>query len=317
MAAILTQQLTRRFDRHVAVRQLCLEVPTGSVYGFLGRNGAGKTTTLKLLLGLLRPSAGRIWIDGLAMDSNRIAVARRIGALLEAHGFHPRLSGAANLDLTRRLLGLPVGEIARVLELVELQHQAGRPVSEYSLGMRQRLGIARALLGSPTVLLLDEPGNGLDPEGIIALRTFLRSLPERTGATVLVSSHQLTEIEQSVSHVGILADGRLVLQGELPQLLRTLPGELLLETSDNARAAALLRQWGNAAETFTGGDGAAMLRVPLDDAIEPRQTAALLAAALVREGVALHRLLPHRGGLEQLYRSAAAIGPVERLEQAA
>lgn len=168
--AIETHGLCRRFERRTVVDNVSLQVPSQSIYGFLGRNGAGKTTTLKMLLGLLRPDAGSAWIDGIDVSANRLAAARKVGALLEAHGFYGNLSGRENLDLTRRLLGCPASEVARVLEVVQLSTHAGRRVDGYSLGMRQRLGLARAMLGKPTVLILDEPTNGLDPEGIADMR---------------------------------------------------------------------------------------------------------------------------------------------------
>src|SRR5690606_20112858 len=203
--AIETRGLTRRFGDRAAVDAVSMSVPERSIYGFLGRNGAGKTTTIKLLLGLLKADAGSARIAGIDVAADRIGAARKIGALLEAQGFHPHLGGRENLDLTRRLLGLPATEIDRVLDIAEMTAHARRRVADYSLGMRQRLGLARAMLGAPPVLILDEPTNGLDPEGIADMRRFLRELPARSGATVLLSSHLLGEIEQVATHVGILA----------------------------------------------------------------------------------------------------------------
>ena len=177
--AIQTLGLTRRFGAHVAVDAVSMTVPERSIYGFLGRNGAGKTTTIKLLLGLLQADAGQARIDGIDVAADRIGAARKVGALLEAQGFYPHLGGRENLDLTRRLLDLPMREIDRVLELTEMTAHGRRRVADYSLGMRQRLGLARAMLGAPPVLILDEPTNGLDPEGIADMRGFLRELPAR------------------------------------------------------------------------------------------------------------------------------------------
>ena len=198
LPAIETQGLSRRFGQHVAVDAISMTVPERSIYGFLGRNGAGKTTTIKLLLGLLQPDAGQARIAGIDLTSDRLGAARKVGALLEAQGFYPHLSGQQNLDLTRRLLGLPKSEIERVLEVAEMTVHGRRRVADYSLGMRQRLGLARAMLGAPPVLILDEPTNGLDPEGIADMRGFLRDLPARSGATVLLSSHLLGEIDHLV-----------------------------------------------------------------------------------------------------------------------
>lgn len=225
-AAIETEGLTRRFGKHLAVDAVSMTVPERAVYGFLGRNGAGKTTTLKMLLGLLQPTAGSARICGVDVGRDRIGAARKVGALLEAHGFYGNLTGRENLDLTRVLLGLPATEIDRVLEVVDMTGNGRRRVSDYSLGMRQRLGLARAMLGAPPVLILDEPTNGLDPDGIADMRRFLRDLPERTGATVLLSSHLLGEIEQTATHIGIVHDGRLVLEGELAVLKADLAPEI-------------------------------------------------------------------------------------------
>ena len=193
-AAIETQVLTRRFGDRVAVDGISMSVPERSIYGFLGRNGAGKTTTIKLLLGLLKADAGSAWIAGIDVATDRLGAARKVGALLEAQGFYPQLSGRENLHLSRRLLGLRAREVDRVLDVTEMAQHGGRRVADYSMGMRQRLGLARAMLGAPPVLVLDEPTNGLDPEGIADMRGFLRELPARSGATVLLSSHLLGEI---------------------------------------------------------------------------------------------------------------------------
>ena len=162
--------------------------------------------------GLLRPDAGTIRIAGFDVIHQRMQAARKVGALLEAQGFYPHLSGRENLVLSRRLLGLPVVDVDRVLDVVGMTADASRRVGDYSLGMRQRLGLARALLGAPPVLILDEPTNGLDPEGIADMRRFLRALPDRANVTVLLSSHLLSEIEQTATHVGILNHGQLVLE---------------------------------------------------------------------------------------------------------
>ncbi len=300
--AIETVDLCRRFGERLVVDRIHLQVPERSVYGFLGRNGAGKTTTIKLLLGLLRPDAGRALVCGIDVVQDRRLAARKIGALLDTLGLYGHLSGRENLDLTRRLLGLPRTEIERVLEITEMTRHAARPVSHYSLGMRQRLGLARALLGSPEVLLLDEPGNGLDPEGIGELRVFLKSLPERTGATVLVSSHQLGEIEQTCTHVGILADGRLVCQGRLQELKAGFDSEILIGTPSPAAAEALLRKHGIAVETR--GDG---LLAHLPAGALGQQMAAMINHSLWQAGIEVHALVPRQPSLESLFRAIGSM----------
>jgi len=298
--AIQTRGLTRRFAGRLAVDALSMTVPAGSVYGFLGRNGAGKTTTLRLLLDLLRPDAGEIRVAGLDVATDRIAVARRMGALLEAHGFYANLSGHENLDLARRLLDLPATEVDRVLELTEMAEHRRRRVADYSLGMRQRLGLARAMLGSPPVLLLDEPTNGLDPEGIAAMRRFLRELPARSGATVLVSSHLLGEIEQTATHIGILNQGRLVIEGALADLTAGMGIEIRIETDAPEQAAAIAGQHGLA---VAHEDEALVVRLPRG--ADARATGAALNHCLCLAGVAVHAFVPRRPSLEHLYRRAA------------
>ena len=300
LPAIETFGLTRRFGPRLAVDDVSLSVPAGSIYGFLGRNGAGKTTTIKLLLGLLRPDAGSVRIDGIDVAVDRIGAARRIGALLEAHGFYGHLSGRENLDLARRLLGLPAREIERVLDAVSLTQHSRRFVSDYSLGMRQRLGLARAMLGSPPVLLLDEPTNGLDPEGIADMRRFLRELPARTGATVLLSSHLLGEIEQTATHIGILADGRLVLQGELAALKAGLAAEVSILTAEPERAACIARAHGFDIERR---DDALIARFLPGE--ETNAASARLNRALCLEDIPVYALAPRERTLETLYSRAA------------
>lgn len=298
--AIETLSLSRRFKDHLAVDAISLTVPEKAVYGFLGRNGAGKTTTLRMLLGLLRPTAGSARICGIDVATNRLEAARRLGALLEAHGFYGNLSGAENLDLTRRLMGLPASEIGRVLEVVEMTDHARRQVNDYSLGMRQRLGLARAMLGAPPVLILDEPTNGLDPDGIADMRRFLSELPERTGATVLLSSHLLGEIEQTATHVGVLHQGRLVLEGELARLKADLAPEIVVETDDPSRAATLGRANGF---TVARTEGSMIARLkPGDDA---RAASAALNRTLVDAGIAVFSIGPRARSLEGIYRAVS------------
>lgn len=303
-AAIETQGLTRRFGARLAVDGVTMSVPKRAVYGFLGRNGAGKTTTLKMVLGLIRPTAGVVRVCGLDVARERMAAARKVGALLEAHGFYANLTGRENLALTATLLGLPAAEIDRVLEVVEMRDDAGRKVSGYSLGMRQRLGLARAMLGAPPVLVLDEPTNGLDPDGIADMRRFLRDLPERTGATVLLSSHLLGEIEQVATHVGVVNDGRLVLEGELSRLKADLAPEIVLRTGDDARAVVLLLARDRSPVTTETG-----LTVGLRPGEDADQAAATLTRALVEGGVAVFAVGPRERSLEDIYRRVATPRP--------
>lgn len=301
--AVETRGLTRRFGARRAVSDVSMRVPERSVYGFLGRNGAGKTTTLRLLLGLLKPTRGLAALFGIDIGKDRLSASRKVGALMEAHGFYGNLSGRENLDLTRTLLGAARSEIDRVLDIVEMRAHANRRVSDYSLGMRQRLGIARAMIGAPPLLLLDEPTNGLDPDGIADMRVLLSGLPQQTGATILLSSHLLGEIEQTATHVGILHEGRLVVEGSLAALKAGLEPELVIEVDDFDRARALAEARGfavrRAAETLIAR------LAPRDDA---RAAAAALNRALVEAGLAVFSIVPKARSLEGIYRQAATAG---------
>ncbi len=309
-AAIETTELTRRFKRHLAVDAVSMTVPDQAVYGFLGRNGAGKTTTLKMLLGLIRPSGGTARICGIDVGRDRLGAARKVGALLEAHGFYGNLSGRENLDLTRCLIGLPRTEIDRVLEVVEMSEHAGRRVSDYSLGMRQRLGLARAMLGAPPVLILDEPTNGLDPDGIADMRRFLGELPARTGATVLLSSHLLGEIEQTATHVGIIHQGRLVLEGELARLKAEMAPEIAVEIDDPARAAELA-----AARGFAVARSTDRIVASLKPGEDVRAASAALNRALVEAEIAVFAIGPRARTLEGIYREVSGPPPAQPLTQ--
>ncbi|HAJ02912.1 MULTISPECIES: ABC transporter ATP-binding protein [unclassified Brevundimonas] len=309
MLAIETRDLRRRFGPTLAVDGVSLSVPRGCVYGFMGRNGAGKTTTLKMLLGLVRPDAGTIYIAGRDALADRLGAARCVGALLEAHGFYAHLSGRENLDLTRSLLGLRRSELDRVLDIVGLTPDAGRRVGGYSLGMRQRLGIARALLGSPEVLILDEPTNGLDPDGIADMRDFLRTLPARANATVLLSSHLLGEVEQVADRVGIIHQGRLVLQDDLATLRAGQAPQLRLGCDAPDRARALILSMGLTPDPDSD-------RITLAPGADVRETARALNRGLVEAGIGVHELTPQARSLETIYRDITALTPPAQKEAA-
>ena len=186
------------------MKDVSLFVPEACVYGFVGPNGAGKTTVMRLLLGLLQADAGTVRLFGHSVEKNRRAALTHVGAVIESPAHYSHLSGRDNLRLTCTLLGLPGTESDRVLELVDLATEGGQKVGTYSLGMKQRLAIARTLLGAPRLLLLDEPTNGLDPDGIISMRAFIRDLPDRIKGTVFISSHLLTEVQQVADYVGLM-----------------------------------------------------------------------------------------------------------------
>jgi len=215
---IETRGLTRRFGSQLAVDGLNLQVPEAGVYGFLGPNGAGKTTAIRMLLGLIRPNAGEVRLFGQALNGNHRSVMRRVGALVEAPSLYPHLTGRENLEVTRRLLGADRNLIELALATVKLTKDADRRAREYSLGMKQRLGLALALLNKPSLLILDEPTNGLDPAGIHEMRELIRRFPDEFGVTVFLSSHLLGEVEQIATHIGIINEGRLLFQGTLAEL---------------------------------------------------------------------------------------------------
>ena len=215
---ITTEQLTKKYKNFISVNHVSLHVRRGSIYGFLGPNGAGKSTTMKMLLGLTAPTRGSFTIDGKQFPDDRLAILREIGSFIEAPSFYANLTGRENLDVIRRILGLKKNSIEDALELVGLSEFGNRPAKKYSLGMKQRLGLAGALLGRPPILILDEPTNGLDPSGIHEIRNLVKSLPTLYDCTILISSHMLSEIELIADDIGILNHGRLLFEGSLDDL---------------------------------------------------------------------------------------------------
>ena len=234
------ESLTKRFGNVVAVDDLSFELEQGTITGFLGPNGAGKTTTLRMLLGLATPSSGRARVFGQGY-AELVQPSRRVGAVLEATDFHPGRSGRDHLRMLAAAADLPRSRVEEVLRLVELEGAARRRVKTYSLGMRQRLGLAAALLGDPELLILDEPANGLDPGGVRWLRDFLQAYAADR-RTVLISSHVLAEVAQTVDEVLIINDGKLVVESSLEQLTHRATGSVRLRTPAAARLAEALRR---------------------------------------------------------------------------
>lgn len=304
---IATSALTKRYGELRAVDGVDLQVAAGDVYGFLGANGSGKTTTVRMLLGLVLPTSGSVEVLGRPMPAARRTVLPQVGALVEGPGAYPHLSGRANLALLdasgadRQPRRQRRTRITEVLAEVGLDPADGRPTRAYSLGMRQRLGLAAALLRRPRLLVLDEPTNGLDPQGIAEIRQLLLRL-NAAGTTIFLSSHLLAEIEQMCTRVGVLDRGRLVLQERLDVLLRP-TGLVAVRTPDVGRCRSLL--------------GGMVASVEGDRLLVRAAEPAALNAYLVGEGVAVAEIGPYRRDLESIVLEAAAVGVPERKEPVA
>ena len=215
---ITTEQLTKKYKNFISVNKVSMHIRKGSIYGFLGPNGAGKSTTMKMLLGLTSPTSGSFMIDEEHFPDNRISILKKVGSFIESPSFYANLTGRENLDIIRRILGLPESAVDDALDLVRLTEFGDRLAKKYSLGMKQRLGLAGALLGRPPILILDEPTNGLDPSGIHEIRNLIKSLPSLYDCTILISSHMLSEIELIADDIGILNHGRMLFEGSLDEL---------------------------------------------------------------------------------------------------
>ncbi|WP_139991105.1 ABC transporter ATP-binding protein [Paenibacillus paridis] len=241
---IETKGLSKRYKGRYAVSNLNLKIAKGDIYGFLGPNGAGKTTTIRMLLGLIKPSNGSVNIFGKALNKERLSILRRVGSLVEYPSYYGHLSATDNLEAIRRIIEAPKSRISEVLSIVGLAKEARRPVKGFSLGMKQRLGIASALLGNPELLMLDEPTNGLDPSGILEIRELIKQMPKQHGITVLISSHLLSEVELTAGTVGIIRQGELVFQDTIANLHQQAQGSMSLVVSDPEQAHITLRQHG-------------------------------------------------------------------------
>nr|WP_032398593.1 ABC transporter ATP-binding protein [Lactococcus lactis] len=218
MAIIETKNLTKKYADFTAVSDVTMHIPKGKVYGLLGPNGAGKSTIMKMFLGLTNPTSGGLTIDDKKHPKDRNEILKEIGSFIEAPAFYGNMTGEENLDVVRKILKLPQTSVDEVLEIVGLTKWKDRLARKYSLGMKQRLGLASALIGRPPILILDEPTNGLDPVGVHEIRNLIRSLPEKFDCTVLVSSHLLSEIELMADNIGVLNHGNLLFEGTIEEL---------------------------------------------------------------------------------------------------
>jgi ABC-type multidrug transport system ATPase subunit len=291
--AIETCGLTRRFGTQLAVDDLNLLAPEAGVYGFLGPNGAGKTTTIRMLLGLIRPDAGEVRLFGAPLAAARRPLTSMVGALVETPSLYPHLTGRENLEVTRRLLGAPRGLIDDALDIVKLAQDAHRRVREYSMGMRQRLGLALALLNKPRMLIMDEPTNGLDPAGIHEVRDLIRRLPAEFGATVFLSSHLLSEVEQIASHIGIIHQGKLLFQGTLAELQAQRREHLTIGVNQPELAMRCLTAAGWSAQSRE--DGLLAVYAATHDA------AARINSLLVSQGFEVFHIALAQASLEDIF----------------
>ena len=287
---MVTDHLTKRYGQHVAVDRVSLAVRRGEVYGFLGPNGAGKTTTLRMLTGLVRPSGGTARVLG--GHPRDPAVLQRVGALIEAPGFYPYLSGRDNLRVLARYNSVDDSQVERVLEQVDLRERAADRFRTYSLGMKQRLGVAGALLGDPDLLILDEPTNGLDPAGMADMRSLLRRVVDR-GQTVVLSSHLLGEVQQICDRIGVIVGGRLVVESTVEDL-RGAATSLLVRAEPVALAQQTVAEFAGGGSVFRRPDGS------LQVALDMGRTAGL-ARAMVHAGLDVHQITPIERTLEEVF----------------
>ncbi len=290
---IKTTGLTYHYSKGVqTLFDINLQVQKGAIYGFLGPNGSGKTTTLSLLLGLLNNQKGDIEIFGQHLHSNRIDILKKIGSLVETPSLYGHLTAKENLEVYREVYGASKARIAKVLEIVGLEDTGKMTAKKFSLGMKQRLAIALALMPNPELLILDEPANGLDPAGIIELRELIKKLNKAHGMTILISSHLLGEVEKMVSHVGIILKGRMLFQGPLSELhsFQQKGARLLVKSSDNLIAHKLLQEYHPEAI----GDA-------LSFPYESDSQVAAINRTLIHHNLDVYLLHPRENDLEQLF----------------
>lgn len=292
---IETIDLTHKFSAgETALNRVNLQVIEGSIYGFLGPNGAGKTTTLKLILGLLQKQQGEISVFGKPFETNRVETLRRIGSMIESPSIYGHLTAIENLKILQKVYQCPKRRIGEVLELVGLEKTGSKRAAQFSLGMKQRLSIAIALLHSPSLLILDEPTNGLDPNGILEIRELLQNLNVNHGITILISSHLLSEIERMVTHLGIINQGVILFQGTLSELMskRQQNSFIVFETNDEAKTLQITGSFGLNARIESG-----RIAVPVVE----REQIARINQKLVESGVEVYQIGKIENDLEKIF----------------
>ena len=288
---VATDNLSKEYDGVYRVQELDIRIKEGDIYGFLGPNGAGKSTTMKMLLGLVKPTSGTIEIMGKPFnEKNRRDILSSVGSLIESPSYYGHLTGRENMEIIRRLLDLPKKNIEEAVHIVRMENQMEKKVKNYSLGMKQRLGIAMALARFPKLLILDEPTNGLDPAGIEEMRELIKMLPKQYGMTVMISSHILSEIDQMATVVGIINQGCLIFQERMSVLDMQREPQIILRTSDNNHAFQLLKK-ANPQRTTDG------LQI---GALTDEQTGAVVQC-LCSNGISVYRVEEHRESLEDIF----------------
>ncbi len=290
---IKTSGLSYHYSKDVqTLHDINLCVEKGSIYGFLGPNGAGKTTTLSLLLGLFQKQEGEIEIFGQPLHTNRIGILKRVGSLIETPSLYGHLTARENLEVYRDIYGASTARITEVLAMAGLSGTGKKTARKFSLGMKQRLAIALALLPNPELLILDEPSNGLDPAGIIELRQLIQTLNSEYGMTIVISSHLLSEVEKMVSHVGIIYQGKLLFQGTLPDLhlARQKSFTVMISTSDNSAAVQLLQEF----DPQLNGEGFWLTS-------QSKEQVAAINRTLTQHNLDVYMLQPRQNNLEQLF----------------
>lgn len=288
---VATDNLSKEYDGVYRVQELDIRIKEGEIYGFLGPNGAGKSTTMKMLLGLVKPTSGTIEIMGKPFnEKNRRDILASVGSLIESPSYYGHLTGRENMEIIRRLLDLPKKNIEEAVHIVRMENQMEKKVKNYSLGMKQRLGIAMALARFPKLLILDEPTNGLDPAGIEEMRELIKMLPKQYGMTVMISSHILSEIDQMATVVGIINQGCLIFQERMSVLDMQREPQIILRTSDNNHAFQLLKK-ANPQRTTDG------LQI---GALTDEQTGAVVQC-LCSNGISVYRVEEHRESLEDIF----------------
>ncbi|MDQ0231396.1 ABC transporter ATP-binding protein [Metabacillus malikii] len=289
---IKTTDLTKTFKGIPVVNKVNLSINKGEIYGFLGPNGAGKTTTIRMLLGLAKPCSGSIELFGEDVKGNHLQALKKIGSLVESPSYYGHLTARENLEAIRKILQVPKSRIDEVLEIVRLTKDADRAVKGYSLGMKQRLGIASAILGNPELLILDEPTNGLDPSGIHEIRDLIKRMPKDYGITILISSHLLSEIDQMATKVGIISKGELIFQNSIEELRNKARAKISIKVKDSIKAKTLLRTLGYVVEHVDG--------YLIGENVSEEQVATIISH-LVHQGHAIYRVEEKRKSLESIF----------------